>query len=227
MPSVSGSWTEAARGLLAFEPDARIDGGGKRPAVFLDRDGVLNELAVDRASGDPESPLELADVRLIPGAAAAARELARAGFALVCVSNQPAAAKGNATVERLRAIHQRVLALLALERVHLDASRLCLHHPGGVAPGLSRSCGCRKPQPDMLLSVATHLGLELGRSWMVGDTDADVTAGRRAGCATILLEYPGSAHKRSGAVEPELVAADLARALPLPRRVTSPAGHVP
>jgi D-glycero-D-manno-heptose 1,7-bisphosphate phosphatase len=227
MPSMSGSWSEASDGLLAFEPEAQIDGSGRRPAVFLDRDGVLNELTADPVSGDPESPLELADVRLIPGAAAAARELARAGFALVCVSNQPAAAKGKATTDQLRAIHERVLTLLARERVHLDASRLCLHHPDGVVPALSRPCGCRKPRAGMLLDAASSLGLAPSRSWIVGDTDADVAAGHEAGCRTILLEYPGSAHKRSPAAHPELRAADLSQAVMLLRQLTLPVAAAP
>jgi D-glycero-D-manno-heptose 1,7-bisphosphate phosphatase len=227
MPSVSGSWSEAADGLLALEPDARTHGGGRRAAVFLDRDGVLNELTPDRASGDPESPLEPADVRLIPGAAAAARELARAGFTLVCVSNQPAAAKGKATVERLRAVHERVLELLARERVYLDASRLCLHHPDGIVPALSRPCSCRKPRPGMLLDAAGRLGLAPGRSWIVGDTEADVAAGQDAGCRAILLEYAGSAHKRSPAAHPELRAADLAQAVAQLQSLTPPVAAAP
>jgi D-glycero-D-manno-heptose 1,7-bisphosphate phosphatase len=220
------SWAEAGCGLLAFEPRSQMQGAGSRPAVFLDRDGVLNELTVDRVSGEPESPLELADVRLIPGAAAAARALARAGFALVCVSNQPAAAKGKVTVEQLQAIHERVLALLADERVYLDSSSLCLHHPDGVVPALSRSCHCRKPQPGMLLDAAARLGLAPSASWMVGDTAADVAAGRAAGCRTVLLDYPGSVHKRASVAERELIAADLAHAVPLLERVTRPPGDV-
>jgi D-glycero-D-manno-heptose 1,7-bisphosphate phosphatase len=227
MVGVSGSWSEAADGLLSFEPDAQVHGGGQRPAVFLDRDGVLNELTPDRRSDNPESPLELADVRLIPGAAAASRELARAGFMLVCVSNQPAAAKGKATVERLRAVHERVLTLLARERVYLDASRLCLHHPDGVVPALSHSCSCRKPRAGMLLDAASRLGLAPDSSWIVGDTDADVTSGQRAGCRTILLEYPGSAHKRSPAAHPELRAADLAQAVARLRGLALPIAVVP
>ena len=215
MPSLSASWSEPEPGLLGLESATCADRGGERPAVFLDRDGVLNELAPDPISGEPESPLELADVRLVAGAAAAARSLARAGFTLVCVSNQPAAAKGNASVEQLQAIHERVLALLAREQVQLEASRLCLHHPDGAVSTLSRSCRCRKPQPGMLLDAARGLGLASGASWMVGDTDTDVTAGQRAGCRTILLEYPGSTHKRTASAAYELVAADLAQAVPL------------
>jgi D-glycero-D-manno-heptose 1,7-bisphosphate phosphatase len=175
--------------------------------VFLDRDGVLNELAP--SSGAGESPLTVAEVRLIPGAATAAADLARAGYALVCVSNQPAAAKGTVTVEQLLAVHKRVVALLAAEGVELDASRLCLHHPDGVVPALSGHCPCRKPEPGMLRGAARALGLDLRNSWMVGDTAADIVAGAAAGCRTMLIENPGSVHKRLQVVTPEIVADSL------------------
>jgi D-glycero-D-manno-heptose 1,7-bisphosphate phosphatase len=218
---VRTGWTESSRrGPLAFaqgeqpfaQGEQRVNTPGAHPAVFLDRDGVLNELTPDLLSGERESPLALADVRLIPGAATAARDLARAGFTLVCVSNQPAAAKGKTTVERLQTVHERVLELLARRRARLDASLLCPHHPDALAIALSGPCRCRKPQPGMLLDAAAELGLDLGASWMVGDTDADVQAGRDAGCRTVLLEYPGSLHKRSSRARPDLRAADLAHA---------------
>jgi D-glycero-D-manno-heptose 1,7-bisphosphate phosphatase len=192
-----------------------------RPGVFLDRDGVLNELIVDPASGEPESPLRVEDVRLLPGAPAAARRLARAGFALACVSNQPAAAKGRVSVQELLAVHQRVIDLLACAGVVLEASRLCLHHPRGIVPELSGPCACRKPAPGMLLEAAGALGVELGSSWMVGDTDADVGAGRSAGCRTVLIEHAGSRHKRLSGIQPDLVAGDLARGAALMLREKS------
>ena len=181
-----------------------------RPAAFLDRDGTLNEFAADPSSGLPESPLRVADVRLIEGSAAAARRLAQAGFALVCVSNQPAAAKGKISVKRLLAVHERVLELLREQGVHLDAFRLCLHHPEGVVPELSGPCDCRKPAPGMLLDAAEELGLDLASSWMLGDTDSDVLAGHAAGCRAVLIEHPGSTHKRAAGVSPDLVASSLA-----------------
>lgn len=94
-----------------------------RAAAFLDRDGVLNELVPDPASGAPESPLSPDDVRLIPGAAAAAAALTRLGFVLVCVSNQPAAAKGKVSAAQLLAVHDRVVGLLGEQGVELAASR--------------------------------------------------------------------------------------------------------
>jgi D-glycero-D-manno-heptose 1,7-bisphosphate phosphatase len=187
----------------------------RRRGVFLDRDGVLNELVPDRASGLAESPLRAQDVRLAAGAAAGMRTLAEAGFALVCVSNQPAAAKGGVSVGQLAAVHERVLELLALEGARLDASKLCLHHPRGVVPELTGSCDCRKPAPGMLLRAAAALGLDLGRSWIVGDTDADVCAGRSAGCRTLLVECPDSAHKRIRPNDADLRAPDLASGVAL------------
>jgi D-glycero-D-manno-heptose 1,7-bisphosphate phosphatase len=91
----------------------------------------------------------------------------------------------------------------------MDASRLCLHHPEGVVDELSRPCGCRKPAPGMLLDAAAALGLDLESSWMLGDTDTDIAAGRAAGCRTVLIEYPRSAHKRSSSAAPDVLAADI------------------
>lgn len=184
-----------------------------RPAAFLDRDGLLNELVTDPHSGLPESPLQVADVRLLAGAAQSLKRLLGAGYALVCVSNQPAAAKGTVSVEQLRAVHERVLELLAREGVEIEASRMCLHHPQGVVPELTRDCDCRKPAPGMLLDLAAERGLSLPASWMIGDTDADVAAGRAAGTRTALVEHPGSAHKRHGSETPDVRAPDLPAAV--------------
>ncbi len=180
-----------------------------RAAVFLDRDGVLNELVDDPDSGAGESPLSVEEVQLIPGAAQAMARLQRAGYVLVCVTNQPAAAKGKVSVAQLLAVHGRMTELLAQEGVNVVASRLCLHHVDGVVPELSRRCDCRKPAPGMLLEAAGSLGLDLARSWMVGDTDADVLAGRAAGCRTMLIRNPASIHKRQQVVMPNVVARDL------------------
>jgi D-glycero-D-manno-heptose 1,7-bisphosphate phosphatase len=178
------------------------------PAVFLDRDGVLNQLVPDPDSGVGESPLRVADVRLIPGAAAAMSLLRAAGYCVVCVTNQPAAAKGKTSVSELEAIQRRVVELLAAEGAHLDTWRMCLHHPEGVVLELSGGCDCRKPAPGMLLDAARELDLDLSCSWLLGDTDADMQAGRAAGCRTGLIEHPASAHKRAGATF-DLLASDL------------------
>lgn len=186
-----------------------------RRAAFVDRDGVINALVPDPATGWPESPLSPEEVVLLEGAAGALRRLADAGWLLVGVSNQPAAAKGTVSVQQLRDVQDRVTTLLGLEGVAFDDFRLCLHHPKGVVPELTGPCACRKPAPGMLLDAAAALAVELDHSWMIGDTDADVRAGRAAGCATILVEHPGSAHKRAGNAEPDASAAGLVDAVTL------------
>jgi D-glycero-D-manno-heptose 1,7-bisphosphate phosphatase len=177
-------------------------------AAFIDRDGVLNEGVPDPESGLPESPLQPDQVRLLPGVGRALRQLAAAGYLLVGVSNQPAAAKGKISLEELVAVQERVLELLAAEGARFDDFKLCLHHPDAVVEGLGGPCECRKPAPGMLLEAAAELSIDLAASWMIGDTDADVGAGRNAGCRTVLVEYQGSAHKR-GAAEPDLRVPDL------------------
>jgi D-glycero-D-manno-heptose 1,7-bisphosphate phosphatase len=199
-----------------------MTGAEHRVGVFLDRDGVLNELVEDRFSGVPESPLRVADVRLIPGAAAAAARLRRLGFELVCVSNQPAAAKGRVSTAELLAVHKRVMELLRAEGVRIAASRLCLHHEQGVVPALTGPCDCRKPAPGMLVEAARALSIDLRSSWMVGDTDADVAAGRAAGAKTILIRNPDSVHKRLRTTSPDFTADSLADAAArLPRELSA------
>jgi D-glycero-D-manno-heptose 1,7-bisphosphate phosphatase len=184
-----------------------------RRAAFVDRDGVINELVPDPLSGLPESPLRVEDVRLIPGAATALRQLSEAGWLLVGVSNQPAAAKGFVTVAQLEAVQARVVELLAVDGAMFDAFRMCLHHPDGVVTELTGGCDCRKPAPGMLLDAAAELQIDLGESWMIGDTDGDVLAGINAGCQTILIQHRDSGHKRSGTGRPDAVAPTLEAAI--------------
>lgn len=184
-------------------------------AAFVDRDGVLNALVPDPVTGKPESPLDPGQVALLPGAAAAIRRLRDAGYVVVCISNQPAAAKGLVEMRLLESVHERVLELLEREGAGLDAWRLCFHHPEGSVPDLTCRCDCRKPAPGLLLDAAVELGIEIERSWMIGDTDADIAAGAAAGCRTVLVEHPASAHKRRGGSRPDARAADLATAAEL------------
>jgi D-glycero-D-manno-heptose 1,7-bisphosphate phosphatase len=184
-------------------------------AAFLDRDGVLNKLVPDPSSRLPESPLDPEQVAIVPGAASALRALRAAGYLLVGASNQPAAAKGVVDLEQLERVQARVLELLAREGAGLDAFELCFHHPAGTVPELTRACACRKPAPGMLLAAASALSIDLGASWMVGDSDGDVAAGKAAGCRTISIENPASAHRRTGRSAADERVRDLAAAAEL------------
>jgi D-glycero-D-manno-heptose 1,7-bisphosphate phosphatase len=178
-------------------------------AAFFDRDGVVNELVRDPATGFSESPLVPGDVVLKPGVAGALKRLRNAGYLLIGISNQPAAAKGSVKLEQLRSVQARVEDLLRAEQLEADAFRLCFHHPEGVIAELALVCDCRKPAPGMLLAAASELDIDLTRSWMIGDTDSDVAAGAAAGCRTVLVEDLASSHKRSGASKPDARAPDL------------------
>jgi D-glycero-D-manno-heptose 1,7-bisphosphate phosphatase len=165
-------------------------------AVFLDRDGVIVELVWDSVDGSFEGPDREEDVRLVPVAADAIRRIRSLDYRAVVVSNQPGAAKGKSSHEDLLGAHERVVRLLAESGVAIDDYRYCLHHPDAVDPELARACDCRKPKPGMLLQAAAALDIDLSRSWMIGDSDADAEAGRMAGCRTILVENPRSMHRR-------------------------------
>jgi len=180
-----------------------------RCAVFLDRDGVINQLALNSATGEYESPHTLAETRILPGAVAAARRLQEAGFLLFIVSNQPSYAKGKATLENIQAIAAKVEQSLREGGVRLTRAYYCFHHPLGIVPGLSGPCGCRKPGTQSLFEARDHYSVDLERSWMIGDQESDVECGRRAGCRTVMIANPKSLSRRPGAVKPTLVAADL------------------
>jgi D-glycero-D-manno-heptose 1,7-bisphosphate phosphatase len=177
-------------------------------AVFLDRDGVINELAPDPDTGTLESPYRPEDVRLLPGVERSLEELAGGGFTLVVASNQPAAAKGLVARSDLDAVHERVVELLGASADTIAAWRYCFHHPDALDAKL-RDCDCRKPKPGLLLDAARDLDLDLERSWVVGDADRDVAAGIAAGCRTILVEHPASARRRTGSIAPDLQVFDL------------------
>lgn len=189
--------------------------GGR--AVFLDRDGVIVEPVPDQLLGTRESPYRPEDVALVPGAAGAIRLLRGAGWVVIGVSNQPAAAKGTACLKALRAVHERTAELLAAQDAALDDWRYCLHHPQGTVAELTRPCACRKPAPGMLLDAAATFGLDLSNAWMVGDADTDIEAGLAAGTATVLIAHAATSHRRasSGTEPPTLKAADLVNATKL------------
>lgn len=176
---------------------------GLSGAIFLDRDGVLNRLVVDRRSGLPESPYSPEDMELMPGALDALRVLRTLGAPIFVVSNQPAAAKGTCSVADLAAVHEAFMACLAEGGETVDAVEYCLHHPEGIHPTLGRSCPCRKPQSGLLEASSQGWAMDRGASWLIGDSDVDIIAGQSFGARTVLVEEPLSAHRRPGDVTPD------------------------
>jgi len=167
-----------------------------RPAVFLDRDGVLNQVFV--RAGVTHPPAHVGEFEFLPGVPQAVRRLHAAGFALVVVTNQPDVARGLQTREGVEAIHQRLRDELPMLEV------LACYHDNGD------DCACRKPRPGMLLEAARRWQIDLRRSFLVGDRWSDVIAGQAAGCRTVLVETPYSGRERC---TPEHCVGDLAGAV--------------
>ena len=156
-------------------------------AIFLDRDGVINELVYHQELGIIDSPFTEDQFRLIPGVCEAINKYREMDYKVILVSNQPGIAKqhmSEATFERIR---ERMNEELAEEGAFLDGEYYCLHHPQAKVEMLDTSCECRKPKPGMLLQAARDMDVDLSRSWMIGDSLTDIKAGKEAGCRTILL----------------------------------------
>lgn len=168
-------------------PAAERGPGQLRPALFVDKDGCL----VDNVPYNVDPSL----LRFRPGAVQAVAEIAARGFEIIIVTNQSGLARGYFTNEQLIALRDALLDRFARESsVRIRGFLFCPHAPD--LWGLP-SCQCRKPLPGMLLEAAELYGIDLERSWMIGDTLDDVEAGRRAGCRSILYESGGETLWRS------------------------------
>jgi D-glycero-D-manno-heptose 1,7-bisphosphate phosphatase len=146
----------------------------KNRAVFLDRDGVLNQAVV--RNGKPYPPASAAELVLAPGAETALQELKAQGFFLLVVTNQPDVAKGITTRAAVDEINQKLASQLPLNEVFV-----CFHQD-------KDQCDCRKPKPGMILEGARKYNVDLAESFMVGDRWRDVEAGQNAGCRTVFLD---------------------------------------
>ena len=181
-----------------------------KPAVFLDRDGVVIEEA--HYLGSPDR------VRLVLGAGETIAALNSAGWLVVIVTNQSGVARGLFTIESIEKVHNHLSVLLLCFGATIDSYRFCPHHPAAEVPEFKVECDCRKPKPGMLLSAAAELGVDLAASWMIGDRVTDLEAGAAAGCRTALVRTGYGAEVKATeldreALRLELIAADLADAV--------------
>lgn len=144
-------------------------------AVFLDRDGVINRKAAEGAY-----VTRWEDFQFLPGVAQAISLLNRAGWSVIVISNQRCVAKGLLTIAELESIHGRMREELASQGAKLDAIYYCPHDK-------EPPCACRKPLPGMLETAAQEHQIDLGMSWMVGDAESDIEAGKSAGCRTVRI----------------------------------------
>ena len=143
-------------------------------AVFLDRDGVLNRAIV--RDGKPYPPASLAELEIVEGAASSLARLKKMGFLLLVVTNQPDVARGTQTLDAIQAMHDAMRQTLPL-----DDFLICPHDDRD-------GCLCRKPAPGLLIEAQQRYGIDLARSFLVGDRWRDIDAGRAAGCRTVYLD---------------------------------------
>jgi histidinol-phosphate phosphatase family domain/HAD-superfamily hydrolase, subfamily IIIA len=155
----------------------------KQQAIFLDRDGVLNKHIGFLT--------DIEQFTLLEGVVEAIRKINQSGKLAIVVTNQPVLARGDVTQEELQEIHNKMETLLGEEGAYIDALYYCPHHPHkgyeGEVAALKIPCACRKPKPGMLLAAAQDFHIELGESWMVGDSENDIVAGQAAKCKTALI----------------------------------------
>jgi D-glycero-D-manno-heptose 1,7-bisphosphate phosphatase len=176
-----------------------------RPAVFLDRDGVLNEAVL--RDGRPHPPVSLDEVVLRAEAAATCARLRAAGFLLVMVTNQPDIARGTTTRAAVDRINDRLVTGLAL-----DAACVCPHDDADA-------CGCRKPAPGLILDAADRFDVDLGASLMVGDRWRDIAAGAAAGVSTVWVR---STYNERAPRDPNHVIDRLDELVPIALQTLSP-----
>lgn len=189
----------------------------ERRVVLLDRDGTINR----QVEGGYVTSWD--GFEFLPGALEALAALTTAGFELAVVTNQAAVGKGLMDLAQLDAVHARMIAAIGRAGGRLARVYVCPHVPADA-------CECRKPRPGLLLRAEAELQFDLAAAVMVGNSPADVEAGRRAGCRTILLKPDGESVDPADAWPPDHVAADLQAAarlivslVPAPRAAGGPA----
>lgn len=155
----------------------------KQKAIFLDRDGTINKYV-----GYLRTPEQF---ELLDGVGEAIRTINLSGYLAIVVTNQPVIARGEVTVDGLQEIHNKMETMLGKEGAYLDGVYYCPHHPdkgfAGEVEELKIVCECRKPKAGLLLQAAKDFNIDLSQSWMIGDSENDVLAGRNAGCKTALI----------------------------------------
>jgi D-glycero-D-manno-heptose 1,7-bisphosphate phosphatase len=181
-----------AIGALEKASLVRREAGGAR-AVFVDRDGVLNDLVFNEEEGRVTSPVRSSELR-VPAFVPSTVKILRdgLGYKVIVISNQPGVAKGQFTLSELEKMNSKIRRALAKQGTSFDGEYYCLHHPAAKLKKYRVVCDCRKPKPGLLLKASREGGIDLGRSFFVGDSFVDVKAGKAAGCRTILVGHSNS-----------------------------------
>jgi D-glycero-D-manno-heptose 1,7-bisphosphate phosphatase len=199
--------------MTSHDPTNSVANAALRPGIILDRDGTLIDVVRDEETGTVSVAFHPDQLRLLPGVVEGLHALAAAGYGFALASNQPGPAKGQYSVAAVERTNRALLDLLAASGIVIDVVEVCMHHPDGGPggdPQLVVNCSCRKPKPGLLLNAMVRAGFDPARTWMLGDSAADVTAARAANVRAALV-FPTNRCEicplRAGpSVRPELVA---------------------
>lgn len=159
----------------------------KYKAAFLDRDGIIINLAYDKEQGSIYTPLNPKEVELTFGIVPFLKKARKLGYKLIIISNQPDVGLGRMSAAMFDAVRTRMEELLLRNGIALDAQYYCLHHPFAKIKKYRKNCICRKPKTGLFKKAAREHDISLGHSIMVGDGISDVLAGKTAGCKTVFV----------------------------------------
>ena len=159
----------------------------KAKAVFLDRDGVVNELVYFPEQGVIDSSFIASQFQLCRGIIPAVNKFQNAGYKVIIASNQPGIAKGHITEENFVKIKETMKKQLKKGGGVLDGEYYCFHHPDARVKQYKVDCKCRKPKPGLILQAAKDMNIDVSQSWFIGDNLTDIKAGKNAGCHTMLI----------------------------------------
>ncbi len=188
-------------------------------AVFLDRDGIINELVYDSVHGTVDSPIIASQVSLMYGISELIKEVSKMGFLTIVCSNQPSVGLGKTTLANFKAVSSKIQSLLKKDGAKLDYEYYCMHHPFTKIRKYQLDCDCKKPSLGLLLKATKDHDIDLSKSWMIGDGVDDIKAGKTAGCSTILLANLKSSEnlriieEQLGDIKPDFIIKKLPEAL--------------
>lgn len=182
----------------------------KHKAVFLDRDGVINEIVYNEDTEQMDSPMNISQFKLLPNVSDAIKKFKANGFYVFIVTNQPAAAKGKTTLLKLYDINTSFVNEMKKENADIDGVKMCMHYPKKLEltkdEYLIKECNCRKPKSGMIESIVDKYNIDLNNSYMVGDSFTDVQCGINAGVKTVFLgDYKCDACKRLCDNNPDVI----------------------
>lgn len=190
-----------------------------KKTIFLDRDGIINELVYFPQAGIVDTPVNTNQVKLVFGIGELIRKAGKLGYLVIVISNQPAIGLHKISQKQFDLVDEKIRNLLLNKNLGLNAFYYCFHHPFAKLEKYKKICECRKPKIALFKKAAKEFNIDLSQSWMVGDGVDDIKAGKGAGCKTILLANINSTEnlriieEQLGKIKPDFIIKKLPEAL--------------